>query len=132
MRSFFKLSQYAIVGIVFNILGYIMYSAFIYLNLLVSEQLSFIVSSLILFPFVFYANRKFVFHSKNKLRIDLYRYSIIYLAAITYGVVGLTTSLFFFSNPYVAQAVSSIIVLSATFALNNYWSFKQDNCDSTN
>jgi putative flippase GtrA len=119
------LSRYVVFGIIANVLGYLLYSGLTFTDLLSSERQRLVASALILFPFVFFVNRKYVFKSSNKPWSDFARYSVIYLAAIVYGLVGLTISLMFIFNPYLAQAVSSVAVLGTTFLLNNYWSFKQ-------
>ena len=123
------LSRYVIFGLIFNILGFLIYSALTYGESLNSEKERFVASALLLFPFVFIVNRKIVFQSKNKLSKDLSRYIFIYLMAIIYGLTGLSISLLVFSNPYIAQAVSSIVVLALSFALNNFWSFRQNSTD---
>ena len=119
------LSRYAIFGLIFNVLGYLIYSALTYSESLNSEKERFVVSALLLFPFVFIVNRRIVFQSRNKLLKDLSRYIFIYFMAIIYGLTGLSISLLVFTNPYIAQAVSSIVVLAASFAINNFWSFRQ-------
>jgi putative flippase GtrA len=119
------LSRYAVFGLISNALGYLLYSGLTYANLFDSERQRLVASALMIFPFVFFVNRQFVFKSSNKLLSDLSRYSVIYLAAIFYGLVGLSISLLFITNPYLAQAVSSVAVLGTTFLLNNYWSFKK-------
>lgn len=118
-----------IFGLIFNILGFLTYSALTYSESLNSEKERFVASALLLFPFVFIVNRKIVFQSRNKLSKDLARYIFIYLMAIVYGLTGLSISLLVFSNPYIAQAVSSIVVLALSFALNNFWSFRQNSQD---
>lgn len=122
----FRLSRYAAFGLISNVLGYLLYSILTYLDLFGSERQRLVASALMIFPFVFFVNRQFVFQSNNKPLSDLTRYSVIYMAAIAYGLVGLSISLLFIANPYIAQAVSSVAVLATTFLLNNYWSFKSN------
>jgi putative flippase GtrA len=123
--EFLKVSRYVTFGLAFNILAYIIYSLLTFNELLGSERQRLVASALVLFPFVFFVNRKFVFKSNNRLWSDFARYSVIYLAAIFYGLVGLTISIMFISDPYLAQAVSSVFLLGITFLLNNLWSFQQ-------
>ena len=130
--EFRKISRYVIFGLIFNIIAYALYSILTFTDKFGSESQRLVVSALILFPVMFLVNRKYVFASNNMLIEDFIRFTVIYLAAIIYGLVGLTISLIYISNPYLAQAVSSMLVLTSTFALNNYWSFRQQQREVSN
>ncbi len=119
------LFKYLAQGISLNALGYILYSVLVYFSVVESILVAALVSSLMLLPISFAANRKWVFESNNPMAGEVTRFFFVYAFSVALNLLLLWAVSIAVKNPFLAQAISSCVVVMTTFLLNNIWTFKK-------
>ena len=119
------LIRYLAQGFLLNALGYIIYSILVYFNLVESIFIAAIMAALGLLPISYAVNRKWVFESRSPMSREVFRFFLVYALSIVLNLFLLLAVSIVINNPFLAQAICSSTVITATFLVNNIWTFKK-------
>jgi putative flippase GtrA len=116
---------YLVVGGWNTLFGYAIWALFEYL---LSAHLHYLVILVISWPFAvlnaYFCYRHFVFHSRDRIRRELPRFSLVYLVTLTAGLLALPLLLRTLPfNIYIIQAGYTAVVVVLSYLAHRFFSF---------
>ena len=82
-----------------------------------------LIASLCMLPMAYALNRFWVFQSTNSLRAEMSRYAFVYSSGLALSSIMLYIFLTFFSNVYLAQLASMVVIAFSALIVHTFWTF---------